>query len=150
MAFGGESNPEHDQRTRRNGYRYIFQTSITVEAGLMLHSGCPVSRALPSSPCLMMPTFTRFRMIAIGFSVSEGTNEIACGCLARRGNSWRRFLWLVPASLGNGYPVWPILHGSGTSRGERDRPKKPVFDRMVSVGLITIREGKVLKKGDLP
>ena len=49
----------------------------------------------------------------------------------------------------HGYPLWPIAEfAPGPLRGEKHRPPKEVFEKMVNVGLLTIRQKKRLWKGD--
>jgi hypothetical protein len=49
----------------------------------------------------------------------------------------------------HGYPLWPVSElGPRTRRGEKYRPERAVFDKMVAAGLITTRQRKRLLKGD--
>jgi hypothetical protein len=63
--------------------------------------------------------------------------QIAEFPFAREGNPW------------HGYPLWPLKGlGPENRRGEKFRPEKEVFTRMVQAGLITTRERRRLLKGE--
>jgi hypothetical protein len=55
---------------------------------------------------------------------------------AREGEPW------------HGYPVYPLQNGPAHRRGQKCRPDKMVFDKMVTARLITPRQRKRLMKGD--
>lgn len=49
----------------------------------------------------------------------------------------------------HGYPLYPLVEqGPESRRGQKCRPEKVVFDRMVDAALITPRQRKRLLKGD--
>lgn len=54
-----------------------------------------------------------------------------------------------PDETWHGYPLWPLVEaGPQNRRGEKSRPSKDVFSRMVEMGLLTVCERKRLQKGD--
>lgn len=54
-----------------------------------------------------------------------------------------------PGSPWHGYPIWPIASMAPPQyQGQRCRPERQVFDRMVELGDITIGQRKRLKKGE--
>ena len=63
--------------------------------------------------------------------------QIAEFPLARDGEAW------------HGYSLYPVNASASPNRqGEKSRPDKVVFDRMVRAGIITRRQRKRLMKGD--
>jgi hypothetical protein len=49
----------------------------------------------------------------------------------------------------HGYPLWPLNEAAASNRrGDKCKPPNTIFDRMVDVGLITVRMRKLLKRGD--
>ena len=57
--------------------------------------------------------------------------------MAREGEAW------------HGYPLYPLNElGPENRRGEKYRPEKTVFDKMVDAGLITRSQRRRLLKGD--
>lgn len=48
----------------------------------------------------------------------------------------------------HGYPLYPLQEGAENRRGEKCRPEKAVFDRMVQAGIISRSQRNRLMKGD--
>ncbi len=59
------------------------------------------------------------------------------------------FPYARPDETWHGYPLWPLIEaGPDNRRGEKSRPSKGVFLRMVAAQMLTPRERKRLQKGD--
>ncbi len=65
------------------------------------------------------------------------------------GEQVAEFPYARPNEAWHGYPVWPLVEeGPENRRGEKSRPSKYVFQRLVQERLLSLRERKRLYKGD--
>jgi hypothetical protein len=149
MSVGESSGPIHQVPTRRSGYFYQFYDK---------HHG----RGGPDA-AQWLPSLSRQEE----FSVFEAAdlNELAdeqgrmygirprdetgnVPDLGTWGEQVAEFPYARPSETWHGYPVWPLVdEGPENRRGEKSRPSKVVFQRMVDVGMLTFRECKRLEKG---
>lgn len=54
-----------------------------------------------------------------------------------------------PNETWHGYPLWPLVEaGPENRKGEKSRPSKDVFSKMVAAGMLDDRQRKRLYKGD--
>lgn len=137
----------HDQVTRRNHYRYQFT---------------PKHHGMDASAAQWLPTMT----LEAEFAIFDGADEHEL--FAEDGNlygvqpdeqgglrhigKWNEQLAEFPVAregeAWHGYPLYPLKEGPANRRGEKHRPEKGVFDKMVQAGLITPTQRRRLLKGD--
>jgi hypothetical protein len=150
MSVGESSGPIHPVPTQRNGYRYQFYDKHHGRGGPDAAQWLPsLSReeefAVFDSADLNELSDEQGRMYGIGSR--DETDQIPD--LGTLGEQVAEFPYARPNETWHGYPVWPLVQaGPENRRGEMSRPSKEVFQRMVDVGLLTLRERKHLYKGD--
>lgn len=149
MSVGEDSGPVHPTPTRRSGYRYQFYDK---------HHG----RGGPDA-AQWLPSLTREEEFSIFDAADQ--NEVSderdrlygMGSRDRFGNfpdlgTWgeqvAEFPYARPNEAWHGYPVWPLIEaGPENRRGEKSRPSRQVFQRMVEARMLTLRECKRSYKG---
>ncbi len=150
MSVGESSGPVHPVRTRRSGYSYQFYDK---------HHG----RGAPDA-ARWLPEISHEEEFGIFDTADWNEIQDEAGRLygVRQRNqedvlpdlgTWGQQIAEFPVARENvawhGYPLWSLLQGSPENRrGEKSRPARVVFARMVAVGMLTARERKRLLKGD--
>ena len=150
MSVGESSGPVHPVPTRRSGYRYQFYDKHHGRGGP------DAARWLPSlSREVEFAIFDMADLIELsdehgrlyGIGPRDEAGDIPD--LGTWGEQVAEFPYARPNEAWHGYPVWPLVEdGPENRRGEKSRPSKQVFQRMVQVGILTPRERKRLYKGD--
>jgi hypothetical protein len=92
------------------------------------------------------------RQVADAAGNLYGYERLEDGALRELG-TWNQQLAEFPVqdngATWHGYPIWPIAEIAPQNyQGERCRPAKEVFDRMLELGDINTAQCKRLKKGD--
>jgi hypothetical protein len=140
---------EHPEPTRRSGYRYRFTAKH--------HGGGSASDARWLPDLSEADEFAVFDDADELQLADEGGNlygALRDGVTSLRYlGTWQQQLAEFPcASAGSpwhGYPAWPLNEEAASNRrGEKCRPPREVFDRMVATGLITAAMRKRLKGGN--
>jgi hypothetical protein len=150
MSVGESSGPVHPVPTRRSGYRYQFHDKHHGRGGPDAARWLPslsreVEFAIFDTADLIELSDEHGRLYGIGPRGEAGDIPD----LGTWGEQVAEFPYARPNEAWHGYPVWPLVeHGPENRRGEKSRPSKQVFQRMVQVGILTPRERKRLYKGD--
>lgn len=150
MSVGESSGPVHPDRTRRSGYAYQFYDK---------HHG----RGAPDA-ARWLPEIghnEEFRIFDVAdwneihdedgrlYGVRTRTQDGDLPDLGTWGQQIAEFPVARENEAWHGYPLWPLLQGSPQNRkGEKSRPSKVVFSRMIEVGMLTTRERKRFLKGE--
>jgi hypothetical protein len=140
---------EHPVPTTRSQYRYLFTTK---------HHGADPRAAQWSTDLTEEEEFSVFDR-ADEHELSDerqwlyGVLGDAEGGLRDLGTWYQQVAAFPVANEGrpwHGYPVWAVLSPDAPeeARGDKFRPARQVFDRMLAVGLINSRQRKRLLKGD--
>jgi hypothetical protein len=140
---------EHAQATQRSRYRYLFTAK---------HHGGGGRNAAEWSPLLTEEDEFAVFDLADLHDLSDQEGRLygvlpdQAGDLRELGTYYQQVAEFPFAAVGepwHGYPIWPVAGPAPPSlRGERLRPARDVFDRMVETGLIRATQRKRLLKGD--
>jgi hypothetical protein len=150
MSVGETSGPIHPVPTQRSGYRYQFYDKHHGR-------GAPdAARWLPSTS--EDEEFAVFDAADLGeisdergwlYGVRPRSDGGVIPDLGTWGQQIAEFPFARPNETWHGYPQWPLVEaGPQNRKGEKSRPTKVVFRRMVAAGMLTHREWKRLYKGD--
>jgi hypothetical protein len=146
---GGQIDPVHPNRTRRNGYRYLFSSKH--------HGGGAPGDAR------WLPSLTREEEFSVFDTADDhdlsDDRQWLYGVLRsdegeiRYLGTWKQQLAEFPVATSgmpwHGYPIWPLKELAPPNRqGEKFRPGKEVFQKMEEAGLITESQRRRLYKGD--
>ncbi len=150
MSVGESSGPNHPDRTRRSGYSYQFYDK---------HHGRGATDAARWLPEIGQEEEFGIFDTADWHEIQDEAGRLYGVRVRNRDGvlpdvgTWGQQVAEFPVARENaawhGYPLWPLLQGGPQNRkGEKSRPSKGVFVRMVEVGMLTERERKRLLKGD--
>jgi hypothetical protein len=150
MSFGGISGPIHPEATRRSGYRYQFYEKHHGRGGLDAAQWLPTLSHEEEFTVFDTADFNEFsdeRGWFYGIRLRNESRDIPD--LGTWGQQIAEFPYARPNEVWHGYPVWPLVQaGPENRRGEKRRPSKGVFQRMVDVAMLTLRERTRLYKED--
>ena len=149
MATGADSGPIHSSATRRSEYRYLFSSK---HHG---HGGSDAAQWLPTlSPDAEFSVFDTADFHGVSdeggslYGVLIENREVSS--LGTQDQQIAKFPSARPGEPWHGYPLWPLKQKSPPDRrGEKQRPPKDVFLKMVTTGLLPARDRKRLWKGKL-
>jgi hypothetical protein len=144
------ANFDHSTTTRRGGYRYQFTTKHHGGTGAEGASQWVVSLTLADEFAIF--DIADWNEISDSRENLFGVWRAVDGSLGEIG-TWRQQIAEFPSARAgeswHGYPCYPIgQSGPEELQGDRCKPEKSVFTKLLQAGLITRREQKRLRKAE--
>ena len=115
----------------------------------LLPSGCPFRVCLQNSPSSFNTADVHELSDDDGRLYGVQPDGEALLHIGKWDEQLAEFPYAQEGEAWHGYPAYPLVEaGPENRRGQKGRPGMVVFDKLISAGLITVRQKRRLLKGD--